>query len=641
MTLRANKPSKQETSPTAFRKSEQWLRTLLAHSYDAIVLTGADGTPLFASPSIQRILGYSPEEYMVFNGAERTHPDDLAHVTTFFRQLLQEPSLTFPPQHMRFRHQDGSWRWIEYTATNLLTDPAIGAVVFNFRDITERKEAEAMQHLLAAIVSSSDDAIVSKTLDGIITSWNVAAERMFGYSAQEAIGQHITLIIPKELHHEEEVIIQKLRRGERIEHFDTIRQRKDGTTLAVSLSISPIKDKQGKIIGAAKIGRDITERKQLEDELRRSKQQLEVIFENIADGIIVYNPDNQIIYANEAAAHLNGFSSVQAMLEMPTNTIATQFELIDESAEPFPFSQLPHRRVLAGEQKAEAIIGYRKSSTSQPMLWSMSKARPVFDEKGKLLLVITILHNMTERMQAERRKDEFISMASHELKTPVTSMKGFGYVLERRLLKLGDKQALVYLDKMDRQLNRLNTLISELLDISRMQSGKLVFQHEAFDLSALVKETVEDLQQTTQTHHLYLEEVMPAQVVGDRDRIGQVLINLITNAIKYSPQADKVIMRVTIDANQAVISVQDFGIGIAQQHHDKIFERFYQVTDPEDRTYPGLGIGLYICSEIMKRHGGRLWVQSSKGKGATFYMSLPLPEEAQETGASNQGNEKV
>jgi signal transduction histidine kinase len=225
-------------------------------------------------------------------------------------------------------------------------------------------------------------------------------------------------------------------------------------------------------------------------------------------------------------------------------------------------------------------------------------------------------------------------MASHELKTPVTSMKGFGYMLERRLRKQGDEQALIYLAKMDRQLDRLSTLISELLDISRMQSGKLTFQQEAFDLSTLVKETVEDLQQTTQTHRLCIEDAKPAQVVGDRDRVGQVLINLITNAIKYSPEADTVTLRVTTDANQAVVSVQDFGIGIARQHHDKIFERFYQVTDPEDRTYPGLGIGLYICNEIMKRHGGRMSVQSSKGKGSTFYMSLPLEEEAHETGAS-------
>src|SRR5207249_508789 len=145
-----------------------------------------------------------------------------------------QPGVTFPPHHTRFRHKDGSWRWIEYTATNLLTDPTIAAIVFNFRDITERKHAEETQQLLAAIVSSSDDVIVSKTLDGIITSWNAAAEKLFGYTAEEAIGQHITLIIPAELHQEEEAIIEKLRNGEPINHYETIRLRKDGTTVAVS-----------------------------------------------------------------------------------------------------------------------------------------------------------------------------------------------------------------------------------------------------------------------------------------------------------------------------------------------------------------------------------------------------------------------
>ena len=500
MAIPTNKRNKRGTSQATFMQSERWLRAILAQSYDAIVLTSADGTNLFASPSIQRVIGYTAEEYMACNGAQLTHPDDLEEGITLFRRLREQPGVTMPNRLIRFRHKDGSWRWIEYTATNLLTDPAIGALVFNFRDITQRKQAEETQYLLSAIVTSSHDAIVSKTLGGIITSWNAGAEHLFGYSAAEAIGQHITLIIPPELRYEEETIIGQMRKGQRIDHYETVRLRKDGSIVPVSLSISPVKDKEGKIIGAAKIARDIT-----------------------------------------------------------------------------------------------------------------------------------------DRLLEEQRKDEFISMASHELKTPVTSLKGFTAILERRLSKQEDDQGLAYLAKMDRQITRLTNLISELLDISRMQSGKLAFQDELFDLCALVEEIVETLQQITQDHHLCLECTEPIQVVGDRDRIGQVLINLITNAIKYSYQADKVMIHVARDQHQAVVSVQDFGIGIAREHQQHVFERFYQVTDEDGQTYPGLGIGLYISREIISRHRGRIWVESAKGTGSTFYMSLPLTQEVRDPGSSDRG----
>jgi PAS domain S-box-containing protein len=340
---------------------------------------------------------------------------------------------------------------------------------------------------LAAIVESSNDAIVGKTLDGIITSWNPAAELLFGYSAQEAMGKHITLIIPAELQHEEEDIIGKLRQGIRIEHYETVRVRKDGRRIDVSLSISPVKDGTGNIIGAAKIARDITERKEF-----------------------------------------------------------------------------------------------------------------------------------------ERRKDEFISMASHELKTPVTSLKGFTQLLLRRFKRLGDDETFRSLARMDTQLNRLTKLISDLLDISKMQTGQLQYSMEPFDLNVLAQEIVENVQETTQTHRLILQKTAEVCVCGDRDRIGQVLINLLTNAIKYSPQADQVIVQIALDGTDALVSVQDFGIGIAEAHQEKIFERFYQVNEPIEKTYPGLGIGLYIACEIIKRHRGRLWVKSQKGEGSVFYFSLPL-----------------
>ena len=179
---------------------------------------------------------------------------------------------------------------------------------------------------------------------------------------------------------------------------------------------------------------------------------------------------------------------------------------------------------------------------------------------------------------------------------------------------------------MDAQLDKLTTLISDLLDISRMQSGKLELRAEPFELDTLIDETVENVQVTTSTHRLLVEGRTGAQIFGDKERLAQVDVNLLTNAIKYSPHADKVVVHLfrDDDAQQAIVSVQDSGIGIDKTHHEKIFERFYQVTDPEEKTYPGLGIGLYISSEIVARHHGRMWVESSKGKGSTFYVALPM-----------------
>ncbi|HEV2580941.1 MAG TPA: GAF domain-containing protein, partial [Ktedonobacteraceae bacterium] len=361
-------------------------------------------------------------------------------------------------------------------------------------------------------------------------------------------------------------------------------------------------------------------------EAQQSRHQLEIILQGVADGILVYTPDNRLLYANEAAAHMTGAASLQELLAASPLEVVSKYELIDERGEPLPSTQLTHRRVFAGEPEAQAVIGYREPGTGQPMRWSLVTSRPVRDENGQVALVISIVHDITERMLIERRKDEFISMASHELKTPVTSLKGFTNVLQRRLGKQGDELGLHYLARMDAQLNKLTSLISDLLDISRMQSGKLALREEPIDLDALIDETVDNVQAATPTHRLRVEGRTGSQVFGDQDRLGQVFVNLLTNAIKYSPHADMVRVRLfkESDQKQAIVSVQDFGIGIDKMHHEKIFDRFYQVTDPEEKTYPGLGIGLHISSEIVARHQGRMWVKSYKGKGSTFFVALPL-----------------
>jgi signal transduction histidine kinase len=224
----------------------------------------------------------------------------------------------------------------------------------------------------------------------------------------------------------------------------------------------------------------------------------------------------------------------------------------------------------------------------------------------------------------QQAHNEFISMASHELKTPVTSIKGYTQLLSYRFKKSGDEEAVSMLGRMDVQLNQLTQLIRDLLDVSKMQRGQLDYREEPFDLGRLVQEIVENVQATVETHRLMLDAVVPTRVYGERGRIGQVVNNLLANAIKYSPKADRVIVRVTADAETAVVSVQDFGIGIAEAQREQIFERFYQISEQNQKPFAGLGLGLYICNEITRHHHGRIWVESRKGKGSTFSFTLPL-----------------
>ena len=388
--------------------------------------------------------------------------------------------------------------------TSIITDQSgavIGSVAIN-RDITEQKEAERVRRRLAAIVESSNDAIIGLTLDGFITSWNEAAERMFRYREQETVGKHITLIIPETLWQEEEEILEKLRQGSRIQHYETVRLRKGGRPIDVSLSISPIKARAGTIIGAAKIARDITERKEF-----------------------------------------------------------------------------------------------------------------------------------------ERRKDEFIAMASHELKTPLTSLSGFLQLLDRHIGKRQDEQGIAIMNRVKREVNRLIKLVVDLLDISKIQTGQLEYQEAPFDLDALVYEIVEMVQAGIASHRIRVEGQTCAAVFGDKGRMGQVLMNLLANAIKYSPQASSIIVHLSADQENARVSVQDFGDGIAKEYQQKIFDRYYQVSDSGNQPFAGLGIGLYLANEIIKRHRGSIWVESTQGQGSIFSFTLPVRKTGDAVNEVNRSND--
>lgn len=269
------------------------------------------------------------------------------------------------------------------------------------------------------------------------------------------------------------------------------------------------------------------------------------------------------------------------------------------------------------------IGGITFVTTETNRLYNQSDLAMAEELASRASLAIENAQLYLESQNAIGIRDDFISVASHELKTPVTSVKIFTQVLQKHFEQLGDHTASTYLNKMDKQINRLTELIYNLLDISKIQAGRIEFNEKLFDIDTLVRETVEVMQATTK-HKLIIEGETHQQVFGDEDRLGQVLSNLISNALKYSPKAKKVIITLSSTEKEVTVSVRDYGIGISPQHLEKIFERFYRVFDNTDKTFPGLGIGLYISSEIVRRHHGTFHVESHQGKGSTFSFTLPL-----------------
>jgi PAS domain S-box len=266
---------------------------------------------------------------------------------------------------------------------------------------------------------------------------------------------------------------------------------------------------------------------------------------------------------------------------------------------------------------------FRLRSQNDEYHWHLARALPFYND-GKIVKWFGTNTDIDEQKQLQRQKDDFLGVASHELKTPVTSIKAYAQVLGAMLNKEGEDKKAQMVKRMDAQVNRLTNLIGDLLDVTKINSGKLLFNKTWFDFNQAIAETVADLQHTTQKHKLITKFSETGNVYSDKDRVSQVITNLITNAIKYSPHADQIIIQTKRDNDQVSVCVKDFGIGIPPSKTDKIFEQFYRVSGSKQHTFPGLGLGLYISSEIIKREAGKIWVNSVEGKGSDFYFSLPV-----------------
>jgi signal transduction histidine kinase len=256
--------------------------------------------------------------------------------------------------------------------------------------------------------------------------------------------------------------------------------------------------------------------------------------------------------------------------------------------------------------------------------WQLSRAVPQKDESGSIQMWVGSSTDIQEIKEMEQQKDYFISMASHELKTPLTSIKGYVQLLQIMHEKSEDSFTRNALSTMDRQINTLTKLIAELLDVSKIKSGGLNFNKEYFEITELINDVVNEVKIINPHNKIALAITEKVMVCADRDRISQVLINFLTNAIKYSPDSEIIEVKCSVKNNQATVTVKDFGIGISKKDQSKVFERFYRVEGTNEKTFPGFGIGLFIASEIIRRHDGKIYVESELGKGSIFSFELPV-----------------
>jgi len=355
---------------------------------------------------------------------------------------------------------------------------------------------------------------------------------------------------------------------------------------------------------------DITERITAEDKLKKSEERFRALLNASSDIVYSMSPDWSEMLQLEGRNLLEETSHpIKDWLKK--YVYEADMQLVKDTYK----KAIGTKSVFELESRVRQIDG--------KIGWTSSRAIPILDANGDIVEWFGAASDVTTQKELDLQKNNFLGMVSHELKTPVTSIKAYGQVLETIFLRKGDTESAELIKKMDAQVNRLTNLIADLLDVTTINSGKLQFNEDYFNFNDLVREKVEEISRVSRLHHIIPKLEAQSDVYGDRERLGQVLTNFLTNAMKYSPQGNKIGVTTSSTKDTTLLCVQDYGVGIPKKNLEHVFEQFFRVNESKSETFPGLGLGLYISSEIIKREGGKIWVNSTIGKGSTFCFSLP------------------
>jgi PAS domain S-box-containing protein len=559
-------------------------------------------------------------------------------------RALREGIVVGLANHTVLLRKDGGECPIDDSAAPIRNEAgSVSGCVLIFRDVTElrRMEREKASQLhtarvLAAIIETSDDAIISKTLDGIIQSWNAGAERLFGHTAEQAVGQHISIVLPPERLQEEDEIIARLRAGERIDHFETERIRKDGQRILVSLSISPIRDESGTVVGASKIARDVTHHRYAEHRERQlladtaaANAKFQAFFEQGALFAAILDVDGNVLEPNRLFAEGCGFTRNE-IIGRPV----WEGPWWVESAESRARIQAAATEA-AGGLNARAEVSYRTADGSKRN--GVVVIQPIKRYADQVLFLALSGADITDRKrleddlrEADRKKNEFLAMLAHELRNPLAPISNAARALR---LGVGDAEAVCSASEMlERQVSLLARLVDDLLDISRITRGTIELRTTRTALGPIVLQAIEAVRPLAKSMNHEVTTTLPKNeiyVEADPARLTQVVGNILNNACKFTNAGGQIQLIVSQDNQEAAIRVCDNGIGIAPEHLPLLFDMFAQVDASLERSRDGLGIGLTLVKTLVELHGGSVTVNSGgPGRGSEFTVRLPVVEPA-------------
>ena len=637
-----------------FKHHEQWFRALIEHSADGIVLMRYDGIMTYASPSAERIIGYTPEELVGMNCVSFIHPDDQPKVAFDVKHMLDHHEDFVSIVH-RLRHKDGSWRWIDGTITNLLHDPLIKSLVGNYRDITERKlaeerlrqseeryrvaehEADHRASQLSAIFEAITDIVIVCDKQGRLIHANSAFYSSTGLQPDDELSFATLSDYPAHLQPldnkgtllpQEQWPLVRVLRGERLTSKNTediFFRNQDGRMWSFDMRGAPIYEASGKIVGGVVVLRDVTRRRELERRLQRSEREFRSLVESNIIGVIVIDVHGRIHEVNDCFVHMLGYDREDLLSAISWQQLTPpQYRQKEAEAIATLFAA---GTVLPWEKEY-----LRKDGTLLPTLVGGTL---IDQEQG---LALAVILDISDRKEVEQRKQEFLSMVSHELRTPLTGIVGFLELaqiyldalpvgLSSEMDTLIDKVKL-FVAEAEHQSGIQTRLVEELLDVSKMEKHTFELSLKKCNLSKIVQNVVTIQQHIAGNARIDLlplsQELIP--VLADEDRIGEVLVNYLTNALKYSPTDQKIEVGVIVEETNVRVYVRDQGPGITPIQQQRIWERFYQTNIPEHGAIErsGLGLGLYISKIIIEQHKGQVGVESRFGGGSTFWFALPL-----------------